>query len=69
VTATATICEPLDHAFVPMKGATGYFKETGRRGFANLPVMDQTVSYAMLYCTKCGTTKEVVQCDYRKEKP
>lgn len=37
-----------------------YYKPTGEIGVLGIPTYKQDVSYSMLYCTKCGETKEIV---------
>jgi len=38
----------------------GYFKSTGEIGTLGLPTYKQDIVYCMLYCTKCGETKEII---------
>jgi hypothetical protein len=54
------------HKFVELpsqQARRGYYKlfegETMR--------YDHSVAYTMLYCPECGTTKEVIAADYRKQ--
>ena len=53
------------HEYRPAK--RGYFKQTGKIGGLGLPTYDQSISYASLYCSKCGEMKEVVWADHRKQ--
>ena len=45
----------------------GYYKRDKDGGINSLglPKIDQSVSYIMLYCPKCGNTKEVMVADHR----
>lgn len=54
-------CGKRDHSFTVMRA--DYFKESGRSNALG-PIYDQSASYSMLYCTKCGDTKEVVSGDH-----
>jgi hypothetical protein len=42
-----------------------YFKTNGRPHPLG-QCYDQNVSYSMLYCCRCGETKEIVSADHKK---
>ena len=57
-----------EHNFVELPSSQkrrGYFKRLPDGSY------DQTISYAMLYCTTCGETREIVASDnlYLNELP
>ena len=56
-------CLPTEHAFEVAR--SGYYKTTGATNVYG-HIYEQEVEYAMLFCTKCGTTKEIVSTDHRK---
>jgi len=60
-------CQESNHNFQPVKGSQGYFKQAIDK-MAGVFTFDQRVSYSMLYCTKCGETKEIISEDNRKRK-
>lgn len=37
-----------------------YYKPTGEKGALGIMTYKQDISYSMLFCTKCGETKEIV---------
>ena len=45
-----------------------YYKETGSTTDTGLPKYDHSISYKMLFCSKCGDTMEVISKDHRQEK-
>jgi hypothetical protein len=56
---------PCQHDYRPLGG--GYYKRDGdKMTDIGLPKMDQSKSYRMLYCSKCGETKEVLAADHMK---
>jgi len=58
-----SICSPTEHNYE--KGREDYYKLDGNRnGFGR--TYDQSVGYTMLFCTKCGETKEIRSADQRK---
>jgi ribosomal protein S27AE len=52
------ICEKEGHVFDIAK--RGYYKRDGGN-------TDQSVEYTMLFCKRCGVTKEVISADHRKK--
>lgn len=56
-----TKCDATKHNYQIAK--SGYYKLTP----SEWVTYDQTVAYAMLFCTQCGDTKEVVSQDHRRE--
>ena len=57
-------CKTDGHDYRP--ACQPYFKQSGRITGLNLPAHDQSVSYIMLYCTRCGDTLEIVAADHRE---
>jgi len=54
-----------NHEFKPLK--VGYYKLDKRKTeLSNIIQYDQSISYATLYCPKCGCTTEVVAGDHRQ---
>ena len=53
------------HEYHPAK--KGYYKLTGYINGLGLPTCDQSITYATLYCHKCGDMKEVIWADHRKQ--
>lgn len=57
------LCKDGDHVY--QIASKDYFKSVGSHNSIG-PVMDQSVCYCTLFCSKCGDTKEIVSRDYRK---
>jgi hypothetical protein len=57
-------CRENEHNFEIAK--RNYYKYTGQVGGLGLPTTDQSVAFSMLFCTKCGDTKEIIASDHRK---
>ena len=55
-----------EHRYKPSK--RGYYKLTGDIGGIGLPTYDQSITYATLFCEKCGDIKEVVWANHCKDK-
>ena len=55
------MCTTHEHDFV--LGKTGYLKASKNytAGY------DQSMSYATIYCRKCGYAKEIIWADYRSQ--
>lgn len=66
------MCNDNEHNYQPVS-ESNYYKRVSDSGAFGLPKHDQSVSYKMLMCTKCGHTKEVIAQDHRipeeEEKP
>lgn len=60
-----TTCKPDSHEF-RLQGRS-YYKEFSPRkiGPLGLPEYKQDVSFRMLFCPKCGETKEIISQDHR----
>ena len=58
-------CKDTEHDY-RLASERAYFKLSGKTTGLGLPDYDQSVSYSMLYCTKCGDTKEIISADHRK---
>jgi len=56
--------EKCVHDFRPLAGP--YFKEGTGNARTPLPTYDQAVAYQMLYCSKCGDTREIIARDTRR---
>ena len=52
------------HDFHP--AGRSYFKLIQGDGNPFTSIADHTVEYQMLYCHRCGTTKEIISRDHRK---
>ena len=58
-------CRKDNHNYVPVSGSS-YFKRTGDMTTLGLPKMNQSISYKIVVCSKCGESKEVIAADYRE---
>ena len=60
-------CNTTDHQYFPIKN--NYYKRDSSsvNTAIGLPKMDQSISYTMLCCRRCGVTKEVISADHRKK--
>ena len=60
------MCNKDEHNYVPVDGSA-YYKKDGST-FAmlgGLPRFNQSVSYKMIVCSKCGDSKEIIAQDHR----
>jgi len=55
-------CEEVGHDYQTQ--GTGYYRLSGKANPIG-PTYDQEVSYATLFCSKCGDRKEIVWQDHR----
>ena len=56
------LCAPADHNYQVVH--SGYNKQEGNKTtITEQPIFDRLKSYATLFCTKCGWTKEILCAD------
>lgn len=60
-----TECRPTEHNYFPLK--SGYCKRYGTTTDLEQVKTDESIEYAMLCCSRCGHTKEVISADHRKK--
>ena len=53
------------HEYAPLDRS--YYKQDGGTTGLGLPKTDQSITYMMLFCHKCGDTIEVISKDHRKK--
>jgi len=58
-------CYETNHDYRPTSAP--YFKRDGKTTAINIPSYDQSIEFQMLYCTKCGDTKEIIAADHRQK--
>ena len=58
-------CKDNEHEF-RLAGDGAYYKRDGKTTGLGTPLYDQEVAYQMLFCIKCGETKEIIAKDHRK---
>jgi hypothetical protein len=59
------LCEKEGHIFEIAK--RGYYKRDGSTTELGQKSTDQSIEYTMLFCRRCGVTKEIISADHRKK--
>jgi len=63
---TAASCRETGHEYHIVRA--NYYKMNGQTTGLGTPAYDHTITYSMLYCRKCGDTKEIIVSDSPKSK-